>query len=56
MTMLGVVQARFPAPEFDNYQVPLIQLENIVADVTPWRILLLALFLVMVQSVSVVSP
>ena len=46
MTMLGVVQARFPAPEFDNYQVPLIQLENIVADVTPWRILLLALFLV----------
>ena len=46
MTMLGVVQARFPAPEFDNYQVPLIQLENIVADVTPWRILLLAVCLV----------
>ena len=45
MIMLGVVQARFPAPEFDNYQVPLIQVENTVADATPWRILLLVLFL-----------
>ena len=45
MIPLGVVQARFPAPEFDNYQVPLIQVENTVADATPWRILLLILFL-----------
>ncbi|MBP5319869.1 MAG: 4Fe-4S binding protein [Kiritimatiellae bacterium] len=40
-----VAQARFPAPEFENYTLPQIQLEAFVRDPIAWRVGALALFL-----------
>ena len=33
-----LAQARFPAPEFDNYTVPQLQLETLVRDPIIWRV------------------
>lgn len=39
-------QARFPAPEFENYTLPNMNLEEIASDSVLWRVLILFLFLV----------
>ena len=41
-----LAQARFPAPEFDNYTVPQLQLETFVRDPIAWRVSALLIFLV----------
>ena len=41
-----LAQARFPAPEFDNYTVPQLQLETLVRDPIAWRVSALLIFLV----------
>ena len=41
-----LAQARFPAPEFDNYTVPQLQLETLVRDPIIWRVSALLIFLV----------
>lgn len=46
MSSILVSTARFPAPEFANYQLPPMELEQCVADTTFWRIGALVLFLV----------
>ena len=41
-----MAQARFPAPEFDNYTLPQLQLETLVRDPIAWRVGALLVFLV----------
>jgi len=41
-----LAQARFPAPEFENYTLPQLQLETLVRDPIVWRVSALLLFLV----------
>lgn len=40
-----VAQARFPAPEFENYTLPQLQLETVIRDPVFWRVGVLLLFL-----------
>jgi ferredoxin len=39
--------ARFPAPEFENHELPAMGLESYVSDTTVWRIGLLVIFLIL---------
>ena len=41
-----LAQARFPAPEFDNYTLPQLQLETLIRDPIAWRVSALLIFLV----------
>ena len=45
LPVLFAAQARFPAPEFENYTLPKMSLEELASDSVLWRVLILAVFL-----------
>ena len=45
LPVLFAAQARFPAPEFENYTLPKMSLEELASDSVLWRVLVLCVFL-----------